>query len=194
MEKLSMVWRGVSPGILMHNKQLADPLNEWTKRIKEVSGKRAKTDADYEEMGRLEFLGGLYMDQNGPVIPSKMILATLIGGAKKNKLGSRFESSVFAMDHASLVYDGPRDATSLWENKQFVDRQAVGVQSNAVFRTRPFFQTWSASIEVEYDETSVNRQDVIQAAINAGKYCGIGDYRPTYGRFTVEIPPSISST
>lgn len=53
--------------MLMHNGQLADPSNEWARAIKEISGKRAKTAADYEEMARLEWLGSLYLNQHGPI-------------------------------------------------------------------------------------------------------------------------------
>ena len=46
--------------LLMHNGQLSDPLNPWAQAIKRITDKRKKTLADLEEVGRLEWYGGLY--------------------------------------------------------------------------------------------------------------------------------------
>jgi len=43
----------------MHNGQLADPMNRFTKAIKEITGKRKKSDSDHMEISHLEFLGSL---------------------------------------------------------------------------------------------------------------------------------------
>jgi len=73
-----MAWQKVqyklsaSAPVLMHNGQTADPLNKWSKSIKEISSKRNKVESDYEEMARLEFMAGLYLDANGPILPSYM--------------------------------------------------------------------------------------------------------------------------
>ena len=48
---------GASP-LLMHNGALADPLNFWAKKMKEITAKQKKTDADHEEIGRLEWRAG----------------------------------------------------------------------------------------------------------------------------------------
>ena len=48
-------FQGVSP-LLCHNGQTADPRNAYSKAIKAISGKRKKTDSDYDEMARLEWL------------------------------------------------------------------------------------------------------------------------------------------
>lgn len=56
MQELSFRIAGVSP-LLMHNGRLVNPADEYARKMKEVSSKRKKTDADYEEMGRLEWFG-----------------------------------------------------------------------------------------------------------------------------------------
>ena len=40
---------GVSP-LLMHNSQTVDPTNKFARALKEISGKRKKVDADYENL------------------------------------------------------------------------------------------------------------------------------------------------
>ena len=59
---------GVSP-LVKHNGRLANPWDPMAKALKAVAGERAKTDADFEELARIEFLGGLYVCENGPCIP-----------------------------------------------------------------------------------------------------------------------------
>ena len=49
--------RSLSP-LIMHNGQLADPFNHFSKAKKEITGKRAKTDADMMEIARLDWFGG----------------------------------------------------------------------------------------------------------------------------------------
>ena len=74
-----------SAPLLMHNGQTANPLHPLAKKLKQVSSKRTKTDADYEEMARIEFLAGLYMAEDGPVLPEHVIDAMLIAAAKKRQ-------------------------------------------------------------------------------------------------------------
>ena len=77
-------WTSSAP-FIMHNGRTADPTNKWAKAMKKVTGKRVKTDADYEEMARIEFLAGLYMGTGGPIIPSMLIDSVMINAAKKTK-------------------------------------------------------------------------------------------------------------
>jgi len=109
-----MAWQEVtykltsSAPLLMHNGQTADPTNKWAKALKQVSSKRVKTDADYEEMARIEFLASLYMDANGPILPPNMIDAMIVNAAKKSKEGQVAKSGCFCLNVARLDYDGPR--------------------------------------------------------------------------------------
>ena len=50
--------RGIAP-LLMHNGQLANPLNPLAKEMKKVTSVRTKTDEHHLELQRLEFLAGL---------------------------------------------------------------------------------------------------------------------------------------
>jgi len=81
--------------LLMHNAQLSDPLATITKQLKKVSGKRIKTEADHEEMARIEFEGGLYFDdESGPYIPSANIHACLLKAARMTRQGPAVERGV----------------------------------------------------------------------------------------------------
>ena len=78
METLKARLTGLVP-LILHNARLADPLDPISKAMKTVSSKRKKTDADFEELARLEFEGGLYMVDDEPVIPARLIYGLLAG-------------------------------------------------------------------------------------------------------------------
>lgn len=173
------------PTLMMHNSRLSDPLDKKTQALKTVSKKRQKTEEDHEELARLEFIGGLYCDDDiGPFIPSKWLNSMLIEGARKSKQGRAFEAGISVVEERNkLHYKGPRNAEALWQNKDFVDRRSVGVTQSRVMRTRPIFRNWSVKFAVEYDENQVDAQQ-IESAVEMAAPFGIGDGRPMFaGKF-----------
>lgn len=176
---------GVAP-LIMHNGQTADPLNKFSKALKEVSGKRKKTDEDYAEMSRIEWHAGLYVDKDGyAILPSSVIESTIQEGAKKQKLGKAFKSAVFVDKDARLDIGNKKKAEELWGDDNYRDTRGVKVGMARVMRTRPIFPQWRATIELLYDDEQVNIGDVERAIRDAGTIVGICDYRPKFGRFAV---------
>ena len=181
--------KGVSP-MLMHNSQLANPLNEWTVKIKEITKKHAskKTDSDLMEVLRLEFQGGLYHDDEiGPFIPGVNIEGAIRDAARTSRQGKAVESGVVIdQDKIRLNYQGPRDRNGLFSDKRFVDIRAAKLQKAAtVMRTRARFDQWDAEFEVMAINELVSIGDVERFLRAAGMVKGIGDYRPKFGRFVV---------
>lgn len=172
--------------LLMHNGQTADPLNKWAKLLKQTSSKRKKTDADYEEMARIEFMAALYLDANGPIIPAKVIDSLVVNAAKKSRDGMTAKSAAFCLEHAQLDYDGPRTATELWADDSFRFSSLVRVGQARVARMRPIFNNWSAIITLQIEDTLVNPARVDEWMTVAGTQVGVGDWRPQYGRFTAQ--------
>ena len=172
--------------LIQHNGRTANPLDKWAKLIKTISSKRAKTDADYEELARLEFLAGLYMGPDGPVLPAYMVDAVLVAGAKKSKQGQIAKSGVFCTEHAVLEYDGPRTAEELWVDERFRFAAIVRVQNARVSRMRPQFDRWQAVITLKYDPNPVDLAHIDAWLAVAGTQIGLGDWRPQHGRFEVE--------
>jgi hypothetical protein len=170
----------------MHCGQTADPLNKFSKAIKQISGKRNKTDADFEEMAHLEFLAGLYLGQDGPVIPAFVVDSLLVNAAKKSRDGMKAKSGCFCLEPAKLEYDGPRDAESLWADESFRFSAIVRVQSARVARMRPIFNDWSAIITLNFEDSIINIGSLDDWMHVAGTQVGVGDWRPQYGRFTAE--------
>jgi len=176
---------GATP-LLMHRGLLADPLDPFTKAIKEVSGRRKKSDADFEELARLEFLGSLYLHDGAPCLPGEMIEACIVAGARRTKDGKQATAGVLCPSNYPLAYNGPRSPEDLWKDDRFRLRALVKVGMGRVVRTRPRFDQWSCDVPVDFNDDLVNAKSLANWLTTAGLELGIGDWRPRFGRFTVE--------
>lgn len=188
---------GVQP-LLMHNVRLADPDDVHTRQIAAINGKRGdQTAEDRHEKARLMFGGGLYIDDEiGPHLPAANLVRALRNAAnlvKKNRGGKQIERGFHLVAlHAPLVYKGPRDADSLWNNGQgrFVDRRMVKIPGGGgrIPVTRPIFPEWQATFEFDLDGSEIDKADLAVYAEKAGRVEGVGDARRLgYGRFVAEI-------
>lgn len=173
--------------LLMHNEVLANPLSPAAQRLREVTQIRKKTEDDHWEMAKREFEGGLYHSEAlGPHIPSRMLRAALIAGAKKLRLGPKIIEGVTFVDMESkLLYSGPRDIEGLWK-KKFYDQRMVGNQKVRVLRTRPKFDEWAVEFAIVFDQMIIDERD-IRSVLKRAETLGIGDYRPLYGTFRSEV-------
>ncbi len=169
--------------LVMHAGVLVDPTNRFSKAMKLITSKRKKTDADLEELARLEFLGGLYLDEQGPILPSFVVEAALINGAKKSKEGMQAKAGIFCPEHMPLIYEGPRKPDEMWKDERFRFPMPVRVGQSKVMRMRPIFNNWSATIKVSYEDTIINESRVAEWVFSAGCQVGLCEWRPRLGRF-----------
>ncbi len=177
---------GVAP-LLMHRGGLADPLDDFARALKAVAKRRNKTDQDIEEAARIEFLGGIYVDDDGaPCLTGEMIEACLMAGARRTKQGKSAAAGLLAPGNYRLIYEGPRSAEALWADPAFRHRTPARIGQSRVIRTRPIFRQWACEVGVEFNADLIDRHDVLRWAQVAGLEIGIGDWRPRHGRFAVE--------
>ncbi len=175
--------------LLMHNERLADPLDPAARAVSEIAGKRKKTEAEHLELARREFLGGLYTNGNGPMIPAGNILRCVQGGARRVKKGKDVNRGIVPLtDHADLIYEGPRDEDSLWKDGFWL-RKGVGVGTSRVMRTRPCFNEWRLELPIEVDPDIWDLHSLQEVCELAGKYEGLGDMRPVQGRCKITATP-----
>ena len=179
---------GTSP-LLQHNIQLANPDNEWAKRISAVTAKRKKTEDDRAEIGRLEFLGSLYTNSGQVVVPTTNVRKCFQEAAKVTRQGKMITRALNAIDlDVPLIYDGPQTIEGLEADKEFYDVTLVGVGQKRVVRTRPIFRAWACSINWELITEALDYEEFCSIAEKAGIIEGLGDNRQGgYGRFTIEI-------
>lgn len=179
--------KGISP-LLLHNGQTANPLNRYARQLKAVSGKRNKTDEDFEEMAKIEFMAGLYLGERGEyTLPAHNIEAAMLEGARKNKNGRLVQGGAFVASDPELVFPGStKTPDELWAGGEHALMVSVRVQRNRVMRTRPLIPSgWTAKVSVQYDPATIEEPAILQAFEVAGRERGVGDWRPKYGRFVV---------
>lgn len=185
MKTIQISLKGVAP-LIMHNGQLADPLSGFVKASASFRGKRKKVAADHEELGRLEFLGALYVNERQkPVLPGYVLEAVAIAGAKKSREGLVAKAALFIEEDAELEYDGPKDPDALYEDKRFVHRSMVRIATSKTPRVRPIFKQWEVTFTATVDDDIVSPDAVRNWFETAGHQIGIGDWRPRHGRFEV---------
>lgn len=188
MIDFTLTIQGTAP-LLMHSARLSDPLDPATKALKKVSSKRTKTDDDHAAVAEAEFRGGLYLDPDvGPYLPGENIMATLVGGAKLNKLGTKVTRGLLIKSDVNpIAYTGPRTADGLWADPNYSHRASVKVGTSRVIRTRPIFREWTVQCDGVIDESQLDISEVATIAENAGAFIGLGDWRPRFGRFTATV-------
>lgn len=194
--------------LLMHCGQTANPLNQFAKAMKRLSGKRNKTDEDHEEMARLEWWAGLYLsnaptinppsevvpaDGTSVIIPAHVLDSCIREGARKSKLGKQASAGCCVDNDGAFKHDGPKDLLQLSNSARHQHQAAVKVGTSKVIRTRPCFPIWSCDFNVTIDNTVIEADQILGALESAGKLVGIGDWRPgaprggSYGRFEAEV-------
>lgn len=182
--------------LLLHSDRLADPLNPYTRWLSELTGKRKKTEADQQEIGRREFLGsGYWLVDEGPggkvstpVMPAWNVVRCIQEGAKMFKLGQQVQRGLLPIDEfLPIIYDGPKDAAELWKDSTFYLRKGVKISGRMTSRTRPCFIDWQIEGDFELDLKMLEVSQLDDLVKVAGRYQGIGDYRQRFGHFAGEV-------
>jgi hypothetical protein len=187
MQTLHLRLTGLRP-LMLHNGQLADPTHAMTRAIKELTRQKNKTDAVHMEIKKLEWLGCLYTDADGRIVVTEdMLLGTGLAGAKSMKKGVQFKAAVLGTEPTyPLLYDGPAEPLALFETGKFIDYRGVVVQRARTMRARPRFDKWSVEVGLMIDDSAINVNEVLASYEYAGRLVGLGDFRPRFGRFSVE--------
>lgn len=179
--------RGVRP-LLMNSAVGADPLSHWAKERAKLSSIRKKTDEIHMQLARLDWYSKFYCDENRrPILMGTMIEACCIAGAKRTRQGQTAKASIIVNDDPLIVHDHPSgpDATidDFWELEKYRDVRGVIVNRSRIMRYRPVFPVWSVTFEATLTELDPEKFAGIVA--DAGRFTGIGDFRPRFGLFEV---------
>lgn len=119
-------------------------------------------------------------------IPGDMFKASLCASAKFNKDPRSPRKSAYDLFRAGVVVPGIASlGKKTWD---YLDVRPVVVNMARVPRSRPAFnQGWKLvfTIEVLLPEY-ITPALLNEVVTRAGRICGIGDYRPDFGRFMIE--------
>jgi hypothetical protein len=182
---------GTAP-LITHNNPLVDTLNEKTKALKRISSKRTKTDEDEIAMRRIQFEAALYLDpEHGPYLPGPNIAKALLLAARIRRNGPKIERGLILVSPVNrLEYDGPRDASGLWNDLRFRFTVPVKVPprtGKTVMGCRPIFAQWSCTATALINPSVLSVEELAEIASDAGQMIGVGDWRPWHGRFTATV-------
>lgn len=188
MKEITFKIKGITP-LMLNNPQVVNPFNDFAKKIKKLTSKKTKTEEDHLEISRLQFLASLYVKDGKYIIPAEHFEQSIIAAAKERKLGATFERSFQILNDCTLEFkDKDKAPEELYKLGDYTDVRVVGVmKKNKIIATRAIFPVWETELTCYYDETQLNKEDIISIFETAGFRYGVGTYRRRYGRFEVGI-------
>ena len=144
-----------------------------------AKGSRAKKSDDVESY--------LYRNDAGEIcLPGEYVRQAIISASKfRQDPRSPRKSACDLIKAAVFVTTG---LASLGKKEfDFEDRRRVTVQRSGITRTRPAFKAgWKTTVELMVNLPEyVSRELLYDLLASAGRLIGVGDFRPTYGRFMV---------
>jgi hypothetical protein len=98
----------------------------------------------------------------------------------RKSLHDRLKAVIIPVEEYGLVNGGTKD----WD---FIDARRVVIQRAGITRHRPaFFEGWEIVFKIAIMEPEYLQPDLLYELIStAGKFQGLGDFRPTFGRFVI---------
>lgn len=129
----------------------------------------------------------VYRNEDGELcLPGEYLRGAVVNAAKFRQDPRSPRKSAMDLFKAGVIALTPLASLGV-KNWQYEDRRRVVVQRNAITRVRPALKAgWQCEIDLlvnlpEYIDDIFLREVLSMA----GKLIGVGDFRPTYGRFDV---------
>ena len=188
MKTIKVELKGLSP-LLMHSCRSANPLDPVNIKLKALTGKHKKTEEDNRKISDLEWELSLYWNDNmGLYIPAENIERCIQEAGKNKRKGNAFVRGFSCVDMMADVDIGENLSwEQMFKDFRFRDVRTMVVDKKRLMRTRARFNMWKCSFVALYDESVLNFSDVVESLGYAGKYVGLCDSRPKYGKFSAEI-------
>lgn len=135
---------------------------------------------------KVEAEAGLYKDIEGKIcVPATNIKACIRDAGRNYKVSGR--RSTFASMIRAALEISPSMVPLVHDKPWVVDQQQVVVQRSRIIRARPRFDSWALKFELKNSDPDVIHQDTLKKIlVDAGKYYGLGDFRPEFGLFELE--------
>lgn len=144
-----------------------------------AKGSKAKKSDDLESY--------VYRNDDGDLcVPGEYLRMAIVGAAKFRQDPRSPRKSAMDLFKASVISLTPL-ATLGKKEWDYEDKRRVVIQRNGVNRIRPAMRAgWKATFDLmvnlpEYVDRNALRETIEQA----GRLIGLGDFRPTFGRFGI---------
>ncbi len=148
-------------------------------KSKAAKGSAAKKSDDIESY--------LYRNDAGEIaLPGEYLRQAVIHAAKFQQDPRSPRKSAMDLFKAAVISLTPLASMGVTE-PDFLDRRRVMVQRNGITRTRPAMKEgWRAEVELMVNLPEYVPPVLLRRVLDdAGRLIGVGDFRPTYGRFAV---------
>lgn len=192
---------GTKP-LLLHNVDLANPLNPWARKMTELRRTRSnqRTEKWYEEMAEAGFMGAFYNipDVKFPAIPSENLRRSIVDAAKASRRGTQALRALLVTFPAVPILVGvpdgervPETAKAMWDEQKWHLTRMIRGTGGASPTTYPIFRDWAVKVPFELDEDTLSLRDLTEIAERAGRIEGLGASRKqAYGRYTALVKTS----
>ena len=158
--------------------------HRWSVEAVREKAKAAKNSAAKKEDNVESYV---WRNEAGELcVPGEYLRQAIIQAARFIQDPRSPRKSAMDLYKAGVMVD-PELASTGVQTWDYLDQRRVQVQRNGVTRVRPaMLAGWRTTFEVsvilpEY----IPRKTLGEVMQNAGRLIGVGDYRPTYGRFQV---------
>lgn len=172
--RVEAVLEGVAP--LLFHRWNCEAVEEKSKAAK---GSRAKKSDDVESY--------VYRNDKGELcLPGEYVRQSIVNAGRSMQDPRSPRKS--AKDLFNAVVVSLTELSSLGVKQwDYLDKRRVVVQRSAITRSRPAMKEgWRATFVLMVNEPGyVSPQLLHQALSQAGRLVGVGDFRPSYGRFNV---------
>lgn len=181
---------GLRP-MLQHNGRLANPLDPYTQRLKQLTAKRKKTDEDLMAILVAEARGAVYETSDGLLgFPTQNVWKAIYTAATAFKQGENIKRALSFEDSTEpLLFNGAHISVEKFlADPVNIDYRPVAVNRAKTMRARPKVQLpWAATYAFELLDDVIDARDLAPILERAGRLVGLGDWRPIYGTFAVEV-------
>ncbi len=146
----------------------------------ESKSKKKVGSVDYSK----EAEKAIYRDEKGEIYqPASHIEGALMKAAVNFQITGKGKKTY--KDLTKMVIVEPFAIPHLYSDFK-VDKRPVVINRARVIRYRPRFDKWGLSFTMMVTEDQLPIEVLEEILEYAGRYIGIGDYRPRFGRFRIE--------
>lgn len=160
--------------------------HKWDCEVVEAKGKARKGSVEKKTDNLESFI---YRDEDGHIcLPGEYLRMAMVYAAKfkqdprspRKSAFDLFKAGIISLTDLAKINGG----VHTWD---FLDQRRVVVQRNGITRMRPaFHKGWQAEFILCVNTPEyIDFQFFNEVLQTAGKLIGVGDFRPTYGRFYI---------
>lgn len=167
MQKIKVKIRGVAP-LIMNRFSIEENKPSRAKKVYDPTVESEKKT--YRTSGNMLYL------------PNAHFKASLVKASTDFKMVGKksykeyIKSGIF-IEPEQIILD---------QQEYIIHEEPVVIQRNRVMSWRPKFKEWSCEFIIQIADDMINSQILKEILESAGKYKGVGDHRPEYGRFKIE--------